>query len=163
MNSNALICLWIFVFPISIIEVSTSRKFCFWLCFSSLHDYWPRRTWNSLVHTSWGIMERCEKRAFHLKMRKKKISSNIKTKCVTDILLTVRSSIMKDYTCITWWVHKRQTFILISIKIMRNLKIFCLQITGYLKTRKSFPISMFVVMFSGKCDLHIHVTFLQEF
>ena len=34
-----------------------------------------------------------------LKMRKKKISWNIKTKCVTDFLLTVRSSSMKDYSC----------------------------------------------------------------
>jgi len=24
-----------------------SRKCCFWLYFSSLHDYWPPRTWNS--------------------------------------------------------------------------------------------------------------------
>ena len=45
----------------------------------------------------------------------------------------------------------------------KNLKIFCLQVTGYLKTRKSFPICMFVVMNSGKCYLHIHFTFLQEF
>jgi len=35
-------------------------------------------------------MEQCEKRAFKLlKMRKKKISWNIKTKSVTDFLLTV--------------------------------------------------------------------------
>ena len=34
-----------------------------------------------------------------LKMRKMKVSRNIKTKCVTDFLLTVRSSSMKDYTC----------------------------------------------------------------
>jgi hypothetical protein len=65
-------CLWILVFPIGIIDVSTSRKSCIWLYFSSLHDYWPPSTWNSLVHTSWGEMERCENRAFQLlKMRKK--------------------------------------------------------------------------------------------
>ena len=29
-NSDTLICLWIFVFPIVIIEVKTSRKCCFW-------------------------------------------------------------------------------------------------------------------------------------
>jgi len=86
MKSDTLICLRILVFPIGIIEVSTSRKYSFWLYFSSLHDYWPPSTWNSLVHTAWGEMERCEKRAFqHLKMRKKKINGNIKTKCVTDI------------------------------------------------------------------------------
>jgi hypothetical protein len=67
-----LFCLWILVFPIGIIEVSTSRKCCFWLYFSSLHDYWTRSTWNPLVHTSWSKMERCEKREFQLlKIRKK--------------------------------------------------------------------------------------------
>ena len=86
----------------------------------------------------------------------------LKTNCVTDYFLTVRSSSMKDYTCITWWAHKRQTFILISIKKIRIL-IFCLQLTGYLKTRKTFQIFMFAVMNSGKCDLHIHFPFLQEF
>jgi len=40
------------VFPIGIIEDSTSHKCCFWLYFSSLHDYWPPSTWNSLVQTS---------------------------------------------------------------------------------------------------------------
>ena len=56
MNPDTLICLWILVYPIGIIEVSTSRKCCFWLYFSSLHDYWPPCTWNLLVHTSWGKM-----------------------------------------------------------------------------------------------------------
>ena len=47
-----------------------------------------------VVQTEW-----CEKRAFQpLKMRKKK-GWNIKSKCITDFLLTVRSSRMKDYTC----------------------------------------------------------------
>jgi len=98
MNSDTLICLWILVFPIGKIEVSTSRKCCFLIYFSSLHDYWPPSTCTSLVHTSWGEMERCEKRPQLLKMRKKKISWNKKSKCVTDISLTVRSSSMKDYT-----------------------------------------------------------------
>ena len=49
----------IFVFPIGIIEVSTWRKCCIWLYFSSLHDYWHPNTWNSLVHTSWSEMDRC--------------------------------------------------------------------------------------------------------
>ena len=72
MNPDTLICLWILVFPIGIIEISTSTKCCFWLYFSSLLDYWPPSTWYSLLHTSWGEMERCEKRNFQLlKMRKK--------------------------------------------------------------------------------------------
>ena len=73
-KSDTLISLWILVFPIGIIEVLTSRKYCFWIYFSSLHDYWTPSTWNSLVHTSWGKMERCEKRVFSSsKCEKKKM------------------------------------------------------------------------------------------
>jgi len=35
---DTLICVLILVFQIGIIVVSTSRKWCFWLCLSSLHD-----------------------------------------------------------------------------------------------------------------------------
>ena len=92
-------CLWILIYPIGIIEVWNSRKCCFWFYFISLHDYWPPSTWNSLVHTSWGEMERCEKSAFQLLKMRKKFRWNTKTKCVTDVLLTVRSSSIKDYNC----------------------------------------------------------------
>ena len=99
MNSDTLICIWILAFPIGIIQVSTPWKWSFLLYFSSLHDYWNPTTLISLVHNS-GEMEWCEKRAFQfLKMRKMKVSRNIKTKCVTDFLLKLRSSSMKDYTC----------------------------------------------------------------
>ena len=50
MNSDTLICIWILAFPIGIIQVSTPRKWSFLLSFSSLHDYWPPTTLNSLVH-----------------------------------------------------------------------------------------------------------------
>ena len=100
MNSDTLICIWILAFPIGIIQDSTPRKWSFLLYFLSLHDYWPPTTLISLVHNSLGETEWCEKRAFQLlKMRKMKVSWNIKTKCVTDFLLTVRSSSIKDYTC----------------------------------------------------------------
>ena len=93
------------------------------LLYCSLHDYWPPSTWNSLVHTSWGEMERCEQRAFQLfKMRKKEIIWKMKTKCVQDII--DRSPSTKDYTCHYGVKTKRQTFTLISINIMRNLKYF---------------------------------------
>ena len=99
-NSDTLICIWMLAFPILIIQVSTPRKWSFLLYFSSLHDYWTPTTLISLVHNSLVEMEWCEKRAFQLlKLRKMKVSRNIKTKCVTDFLLTVRSSSMKDYTC----------------------------------------------------------------
>jgi len=100
MNTDTLICIWILVFPIGIIEVSNPRKWIFLLYFSSLQDFWPPSTLISLEHNSLGEMERCKKRASQLlKMRKMKFSWNIKTKCVTDFLFTVRSSSMKDYTC----------------------------------------------------------------
>ena len=100
MNSDTLICIWILVLLIGIIQVSIPRKWSVLLYFSSLHDYWPPTFLISLVHNSLGEMEWCEKRAFQLfKMRKMKVGRNLKTKCVTDFLLTVRSSSMKDYTC----------------------------------------------------------------
>ena len=75
-------------------------KMNFLTLFSSLYDYWHPSTRIALVQTSWGEMEGCEKRAIQLlKIRKMKVSRNSKTKCVTDILLTVRSLSMKDYTC----------------------------------------------------------------
>ena len=97
-NSETLICIRILAFPIGIIQVSTPRKWSFLLYFSSFHDYWPPTTLISLVHNSLAEMEWCEKCVQLLKMRKMKVSRNIKTKCVTDFLLTVRSSSMKDYT-----------------------------------------------------------------
>ena len=66
MYSDTLLCIKILVFPTGIIEFSTPRIWSFLLYFSSLHDSWPPSTWNSLVHTSWGEMERCVKRAFQL-------------------------------------------------------------------------------------------------
>ena len=125
MNSVTLIFLWILVFPIGIIEFSTSRKYCFWLYFSSYHDYWPRSTCKSLVHTSWGEMERCEKRAFQLlEMRKKKISSKIKTNCGTEFYWQLGLRVWRIILVITWWAHKRQTITLISIKIVKIWKFF---------------------------------------
>ena len=42
MNSDTLICIWILAFPIGIFQVSTPRKWSFFLYFSSLHDYWTQ-------------------------------------------------------------------------------------------------------------------------
>ena len=60
MNSDTLICIWILVFLIGLFEVSTQRKLSFCLYSSSIHDYWPPNTRNSLVHNSWSVMERCK-------------------------------------------------------------------------------------------------------
>ena len=71
MNSDTLICIWMLVFPIGIIQVSTARKWSILFYFSSFHDYWPPTTLISLVHNSLRELEWCEKRAFQLlKMRK---------------------------------------------------------------------------------------------
>ena len=43
-----------------------------------------------------------------------------------------------------------------------NFEIFCLHVTGYLNTKESIPICMFVVMASGKYELHTYFTFLQR-
>ena len=124
MNSDTLICIWILVFPIGIIQVSTPRKWSFLLYFSSLHDYWPLTILFSLVHKS-GEMERCEKSAFQLlKMRKNKISWNIKAMCLTDFYLQLVLRVWRIIHVITWRAHKRQTFTIISIKLMGILKFF---------------------------------------
>jgi len=60
------------VFPIGIIEVSTTRIWSFLLYFSSLHYLWCPSTWNPSIHTSLGEMVRREKRAFQLLKTRKK-------------------------------------------------------------------------------------------
>ena len=124
MNSDTLICIWILAYPIGIIQVSTSRKWSFLHYFSYLHDYWSPTTLIALENNSLGEMEWCEKRAFQLlKMRKMKVSRNLKNKCVTNFLLT-GLRVWRIILVITWGAHKRQTFTLISIKLMWILKFF---------------------------------------
>ena len=105
---------------------------------------------NLIIHNSLGEMERCEKRAFQLlKMRKNKISWNLKTMCVTDFLLTVTFSSMKVYNCHYVESTLKTNFYINFNKINVNFLIFFLQVTEYLNTKKSFSICMFVVMKSG--------------
>ena len=138
MNSDTLICIWILAFPIGIIQVSTPRKSSFLLYFSSFHDYWPPTTLISLVHNSLGKMEWCEKRDFQLlKMRNRKVSRNIKTKCVTDIYWQLGLRVWRIELVISWGAHKRQTLTLISIKLMWIL-IFLLHVNGYSNTKERF-------------------------
>ena len=76
-------------------------------------------------HTSCCEMERFEKRGFQLlKLGKKEISLNIKSKRVTEFLLTVRSSSIKYYTCHYGVSNKSQTFTLTSIKVLIIWKFF---------------------------------------
>ena len=134
MNSDTLIFIWILVYPIGIIEVSTLRKRSFLIYFSSLKDYWIPSTWNPLLNTSWCEKERCEKRAFQLLKMRKIISRNIKTKCLTDFYGQIGLRVWRIILVITVWAQLRQTFILISIKKIRILKFF-LQLNGYLNTK----------------------------
>jgi hypothetical protein len=128
MNSNTLNCLWILVFPIGIIEISTSRKYCFWHHFSSLHvyclpsisnwrnssfdstkmkflvyfsffhDYWPPTTLISLLHTSWTKWNDV-KTCFSAPQNTKKKNHLKHKNQVRNRLFIDRSSSMKDYTC----------------------------------------------------------------
>jgi len=114
----------------------TEMKFL--LYFRSLQDYWHPSTLISLVNNSWGEMVICEKRAFQLlKMRKRKFSWNIKTKCVTDFFSQLSLTVWRIVFVITWWTHKRQKFKLITTKSL-ELEIFCLLVTGYLNTKNRF-------------------------
>jgi len=160
MKFDTLFCIWTLVNTIGIIEVTTPRKWIFWFYISSLYYYWFPSTWKSLAHNSWGEMERCEKRSFQLlKMRKKKISWNIKNKGVTGFYWQRGLRVWRIILVITGWAYQRQKCTIISIK----MRIFFLHVTGYLNRKNSFPICMFLVMASGKCELHTYLTFLQEF
>ena len=125
MNSDTLICIWILVFPIGIIQVSTPRKWIISLYFSSLQNYWPSGTLNSLLHNSLGELERCEKRVLQLlKKIKIKISWNINPSAWQSFYWQLCLRVCRIIFVITWWEHKRQTFTLILIKIMWILKYF---------------------------------------
>ena len=52
------------------------------------------------------------------------ISWNKKTKCETTFYWQLGLRVWRIIPFITWWSHKRQTFTLISIKIIRIWKIF---------------------------------------
>ena len=90
-----------------------------------------------------------------LKMRKNKISWNIKTKCITDFFWQLGLREWRIILVITRWAHNSQTFILISKKNNENLEIF-LHWNGYVNTKKSFPNCMFVLVISWKiCESYI--------
>ena len=133
-NSYTLICLWILVFPIGIIEISTSRKsfFDFLYVPYMITDLQAPET---LLHIPRGETGTMWKTCFSAPQNaKKEISWNLITMSVTDFLLRVRSSCIKDYTFHDLSKIKRKSFILISIKKMKIWKFF-LQITWFLNTR----------------------------
>ena len=144
-NSDTLICIWILAIPNGITQVPTPRKWRFLLYFSSFHDYWLSTTLISLVHNSLGKMEWCEKRAFQpSEMRKMKVSRNIKTKCVTDFYWQLVLRVSRIILDITWGAHERQTFTLISIKLMWILKFFVYTYPGIQTQRSRFQSPCFL-------------------
>ena len=77
------------------------------------------------------------------------------------ILLSVGLRVWRIILVITWWAQKANVYINFQ-KNNVNFEIFCFHVTGYLNTKESFPICMFVVMASGNCELHTYFTFLQR-
>ena len=100
-----------------------STKMKFFTLFQYLTQLLTSTTLIELVHNSLGKTEWCEKRAFQLlKMRKMKVSWNIRTKCETDFLWQLGNRVWRNWLVIMRWAHKTQTFALISIKLMWILK-----------------------------------------
>ena len=99
MNSDKLICIWILAFPIGIIQVSTPQKWIFWILFQFLTRLLISNILISFVHNSLGEMECVKNVLLSFTKCEKWVSWYIKTKCVREFFLTVRSSSMKDYTC----------------------------------------------------------------
>ena len=111
--SDTLICIRILVFPIRIIELSSPRNWIFLIYFISLHIYWPPSTLNVFVYNSLGEMEWCEKHAFQLlKIRKMKVSWNIKTKCVTEFNWQLGLRVWRIILVITESAHKIKVYII---------------------------------------------------
>ena len=52
-ESDTLFCIWILVFPIGIIDVTTPRDWIFWIYISSSHDSWPPRHVHIDISWSW--------------------------------------------------------------------------------------------------------------
>ena len=122
--SDTLFYIWILVFPIRIIEASTPRIWRFLLHFSSLHDFWLPSIWKYLVHTSWGKMEKCEKRAFQvLKMRKKKWPETYEQIAQQSFYWQLDLREWRSILVITRWTLNCLTYKIIS-KIFKNLEIF---------------------------------------
>jgi len=102
------------------------------------------------------------KTCFSAPRNAKKIRCNKKTSAERTFYWQWRLRIWRIILVIKWWAHKTQWFTIISIKIMRIWK-FLFKSNRVFYTRKPFQICKFVIMSSGKWDLRIHFSFLQEF
>jgi hypothetical protein len=137
MKSDALICIWILLIPNDIYEVSTPRDWSFWIHIISLHDYWPRITWNSLQHKTWGekgemwitclSVPQNVKKGNQLKHKNQVCSRNYIDSYVFENGGLYFSLGAK---------HKKTNVYINFNKNNKNLEIFCLDLTVYLNTRK---------------------------
>ena len=160
MKFHTLICIRSSVFPIGIFDVSTPQNdFLFY--FSSKGDCSPPNTWKSLVQITFGEIERIEKHAsLLLKMRNMNIRWSVKNKYVIDVVLRVRSSRIKIYAC-HYAMSTLKSKVLLNFNTNKENLEFFVYTTWNLNTKKSFPITTFVVMTSGKWELNMCFTFLQ--
>jgi len=100
MNSDTLICIWILVFPVGIIEVSPPPKTTFFTLFHFLTrlrtSKYLKPFSTYLVGWNGAIWKKCFSATQNAKRENQlKHKNQVRNK----ILLTERSSSMKDYTC----------------------------------------------------------------
>jgi hypothetical protein len=125
MNSDTLICIWILLFPIGIIEISTPRK----MIFITLFQFLKRLLTSKLLKLFSTYLEGRNGAMWNLcfsapQNAKKDNHLKHKNQVPNTLLLTVRTSSMKDYTCHYGVSTKGQMFTINSIKIMRIWKFF---------------------------------------
>ena len=121
-NSDTLICIWILVFPISIIEISTKRKWSFYFI-SVLRRLRTPKHLNPfstfLMGRNGTIWKTCSSAIQNAKKQNQlKQKNQVRNRLLIELCLRVWRIIL----VITWWTHKRQTFTLIWKKIMRVRK-----------------------------------------
>ena len=87
-----------------------------------------------------------------------KHKNQVRNRHLVDSLVFEYERLYCHYVVSTW---KTNVYINFN-KINVNFEIFCSPVTGYLNTKQSFPICMFVVMASEKCELHTYFNFSQR-
>ena len=159
--SDSLFRIWILVFPICIIEVSTPRIWSFLIYFSSIHDFWNPRTWKSLIihrGAKWSDVNNV-------------LFSSLK--CEKKIIWNIKPSAWQTFY---WQLGLREWRVILPLRYEHitvkhlhyfkrsneNLEIFCLHVTGYVNTKKSIPNCIFLLMISWNCAHHIYFSFLQD-
>ena len=122
MYLDTLFCVWILVFPIDIIEVSTKWIWCFLLYFSSLRFLTTKylKLFSTFLVGRNGVMwKTCFSAPQNAKKNQLKHKNQVHNRHFIDSL--------REWMIIlgiTSWGHNSQTFILISKKILSIWKLF---------------------------------------